>query len=77
MQMALLPCAVTPHLTLPMNARKLSGVVVMLAAFFYSRLSTEFFGNNWWPQSAEELVTDGLGLVVMALGLLIYHGGRD
>lgn len=51
------------------------GLFVMLAGVVYGSMCTKFFGYHWFPTSYEELVTDGLTIIIAALGLIIFCMG--
>jgi hypothetical protein len=39
---------------------------------FYALVVNSYFGYNWYPQSPEELIADGLFTLIMAVGVLAY-----
>ena len=51
------------------------GSVIVILGLLYGMTTTAFFGNHFFPQSADECITDGLALVVVAIG--IARGGGD
>ncbi len=55
--------------------RKIAGLIVMVGAVIYARIETSHFGNNWLPQSAAEMVCDGIALLVSAIGVALFWGG--
>ena len=52
---------------------KMSGCFILIAAWIYSRIMTQYFGNHWTPQSAEEGICDGITLLICAIGLLMMN----
>jgi hypothetical protein len=53
------------------------GIAIIGMLIVHGHLATRFFGNHWFPQSEAEVISDGICLVVLALGGLIIELGRE
>lgn len=42
---------------------------IILLGFLYLHMETRFFGSNWAPTSAEEVLADGIGAIIVAIGI--------
>lgn len=52
-----------------MSNRKLKGVLMLFWSMLFVHLETKMFGDNWLPQSIEELACDFIGLAVGLIGI--------
>ncbi len=46
-------------------------IVICLNALVYSAVETCYFGSHFWPSSPSEVLADGIGLVILSLGLML------
>ena len=53
------------------------GIAIIVVVVIHGRMATNFFGNNWFPQSEAEVISDGICLVALALGVLIFTLGKE
>lgn len=49
----------------------ISGLVILAFAIVYAIVGNNFFGNNWSPQSAEEVLFDGIGILIASIGVAL------
>lgn len=47
------------------------GWAIVILGFLYARVSTNFYGNNFWPTCDAEIVADGLALIVCSIGFAV------
>lgn len=47
------------------------GFLLVGAAIIYATLAAQHFGNNWFPKSTEEVLSDGVSLTVLAIGIFL------
>jgi hypothetical protein len=55
------------------NAR---GWIICTIGLLYGMTTTAFFGNNLFPKSPEECITDGIVLVIVAIGIATKGGSK-
>jgi len=46
-----------------------AGVLTILMAVMFVCSETTYFGNNFFPQSPEECICDGIVFILLAIGL--------
>lgn len=56
---------------------RLSGFVVSIMGLLYIKITTAHFGYNFFPQSPAECITDGIGLALVAAGIITYACAHD
>jgi len=56
--------------------KKIFGFIVMNSAIIFARLETEYFGNNWLPQTKEEVLCDVAVLLLVVCGNILFWQKR-
>ena len=51
-------------------------MILIIWAVIFARLETQHFGNNWFPQSNEEIICDLTALMVMIAGNILFWQKR-
>lgn len=51
--------------------KRVYGMILIIWAVIFARLETQHFGNNWFPQSNEEIICDLTALMVMIAGNIL------
>lgn len=49
--------------------RKITGLLLVIFATTFARFETHYFGENWMPQSPQELACDVLALAICFIGI--------
>lgn len=50
----------------------MKGLIVIGFAFIFAVVETRYFGSSgFWPESPEEVIADGISLLISAIGFLI------
>jgi len=49
--------------------------VIFSIAAFYAYVGNHYFGNHWKPQSGEEVIFDGIFLLIVVLGVIASSPG--
>lgn len=52
--------------------KKTIGVIICISALVYCFEETQFFGSHWKPTTPEEVIADGLALVILAIGMSMW-----
>ena len=52
--------------------KKIFGVISLIYAVIFARLETEYFGNNWLPQTKEEILCDTAVLLLAICGHILF-----
>lgn len=52
--------------------KRVFGIILIVWAVIFAQLETQYFGNNWLPQSKEELICDLTALMVMIGGSILF-----
>tara|TARA_B110000285_G_scaffold130693_1_gene146851 strand:- start:257 stop:454 length:198 start_codon:yes stop_codon:yes gene_type:complete len=47
------------------------GIICLIWALVFGRLETEYFGNNWLPQTKEEIMCDLTALLLCICGSIL------
>jgi hypothetical protein len=55
-----------------MRNRAIYGWTVLAAGISYGIVETRFFGWNFQPKTSEELICDGISLILTCMALLIF-----
>lgn len=55
---------------------KILGIITYLWGFVFGVLETRYFGNNFTPQSKEELICDLTSLFLCIIGFFIVYNSR-
>ena len=53
--------------------RKTIGIIVLMYSVLFCTLETEYFGNNWTPQTKEEMICDFTSLLLCVSGIIIIY----
>ena len=53
------------------------GVLIVALGFIYACMETAFFGSSFLPSCANEVIADGIALMVCSLGWVIIAIGRQ
>ncbi len=56
--------------------KKIFGIIVLIYAIVFARLETEYFGNNWLPQTKEEMLCDTAVLLLVICGHILFWQKR-
>ena len=56
--------------------KKIFGFIVMIYAIIFAMLETEYFGNNWLPQTKEEMLCDTALLLLFICGHILFSQKR-
>lgn len=57
--------------------KKLIGIICMIWGTIFCFLETEYFGNNFLPQSIAELICDVTSLLLVILGYNLFINHPD
>lgn len=47
--------------------RRTIGIIIFVVGFIYGVVETRYFGSHFLPKSPEEIIADGLALVILAI----------
>lgn len=50
---------------------KVIGTILLITALIFGRLETKYFGNNWLPQTKEEVICDIVSLIMCITGIIL------
>ena len=50
---------------------KITGYLIQVLGLMFLVLATNYFGNNFLPSSSEEIIADGIGMLICAIGLAV------
>lgn len=59
------------------SVRKVNGGIIIAFAAFYHTTANAFFKAKMLPQSGDEIIADGIALIVFALGLMMLSGKEE
>lgn len=54
-----------------MNSQKFAGYLCVIWSVIFVHLETRFFGSNWFPESNQELIWDGVCMAVNFIGIFL------
>lgn len=52
--------------------RRILGIVCLICAIIFGYLETKHFGNNWLPQTNEEIICDLTSLLLFMVGSFLF-----
>ena len=56
----------------------LKGLILIYFGYAFAVLETKYFGSNYWPESAAELICDLLALTIVLYGMLkLFEGIKE
>jgi hypothetical protein len=53
----------------------ITGFILIILAYAFIFIETQYFGSNWWPESTAEWICDLAGVAVYAIGTILYVKG--
>jgi len=56
--------------------KRILGVIFIVWAIIFARLETNHFGNNWLPESNEEIICDITALLLSIAGHILFWQKR-
>jgi len=50
---------------------KTIGYLIWALGFVFLIVETHYFGSNFWPSSSEEIIADGIGVLICTIGIAV------
>jgi hypothetical protein len=47
------------------------GPIIVLLGMIYTHVATRFFGSHFLPATPEEVITDGIGVIILSIGMAV------